>query len=161
MGSDTTAIKDDLKLPVHHKTCKSHMNYTDAFVLIDMWTLQTIAIFLDTLILFWLHRYNAVNEIIEEWKKHMLYQSIQTEKCNLMFCINHSNLYFVSNFFHLKTITSVISEEYNWIVSLHPKENVRSAVKHLTYHDDNVLWLSRSSGYLILKIAGSLKKIYF
>lgn len=36
MGSDTTAIKDDLKLPVHHKTCKSHMNYTDAFVLIDM-----------------------------------------------------------------------------------------------------------------------------
>lgn len=113
--------------------------------------------FLDPLILFSLHRYNAVNEITEEWRKHTLYQSIQTEKFNLMFCIDHSNLYFVSNFFHLKTITSVISEKYNWIVSLHPKENVRSAMKHLTCHDDNVLWFSRSSGYLILKIGGSLK----
>lgn len=55
------------------------MHYNDAFILIDMWTPQTISIFLDPLILFWLHRYNAVNKIILEWRKYMFYQLIQTE----------------------------------------------------------------------------------
>lgn len=132
------------------------MHYTDAFVLIDMWTLQTTAIFLDSLILFWLHRYNAVNKIIEKWRKRPFYQSTQPEKFNLMFCIDHSDWYFASIFFHLKTVASFTSEKYNWIVSLHLKENVTSAAKHPTYHDGNISWLSRFAGYLILQIAVSL-----
>lgn len=106
------------------------MHCTDAFVLIYMRILQTIVTFRNPLILVWLHRYNAVNERVEEWGKHMFYQSIQIEKFNLMFFIDHSNLYFGSNFFHLKTVVTL--EKCNWIVCLHPKGNVRSAVKHLT-----------------------------
>lgn len=133
------------------------MHYTDAFVLIHMRILQTIAIFLNPLILIWLHRYNAANETAEEWRKHMFYQSIQTEKFNLIFFTDHSNLYFGSNFFHLKTV--VTSEKCNWIVCLYPKKmqgllwNTQPC-----YRDGNILWLSRFAGYLILQKAASLKK---
>lgn len=130
------------------------MYYTDAFILIHTRILQTIAIFLNPLILIWLHRYNAANETAEEWRKHMFYQSIQTEKFNLIFFTDHSNLYFGSNFFHLKTV--VTSEKCNWIVCLHPKENVRSTVKHLTM----LPWWQHFVTFQICRICNSTKSCF-